>query len=115
MKRSPMKRTNPRRRASRLAEQFGPKSDWIRSLPCLIEHRAPGPHVAVQAAHVRSRVAGGTSSDLVPLCWDCHGWQHVAGIVTFQDEVGVNLTVAARMLEYFWIKRLASLGSDPSG
>lgn len=49
--------------------------DWIRSKPCACCGR--GDHI--EAAHVRSRGAGGTAEDQIPLCCFCHYDQHNGG------------------------------------
>jgi hypothetical protein len=65
MKRSRLRPKNVKRSKKRFAENFGGEyADFIRSLPCAIcEVRGFS-----EAAHVRSRGAGGKASDLVPLC-----------------------------------------------
>jgi 5-methylcytosine-specific restriction endonuclease McrA len=65
--------------------QFGPKAEWIRSLPCC----ACGTDGPCDAAHMKSRGAGGTSDHLVPLCRECHTEQHTTGIKTFFSKHGV--------------------------
>lgn len=63
--------------------------DYIRSLPCCICGRI------AEAAHVRSRGAGGTDYQTVPLCHGHHMEQHTIGIKTFQARYAIDLQAAA--------------------
>lgn len=61
---------------------------WLRQQPCVGCKRAP----AGVAAHVRIGGGGGTGlkpSDFraVPMCHDCHTWQHATGERTFWEEL----------------------------
>jgi hypothetical protein len=94
LKRSPLRRVNPERAAKRREEQFGPEAEVVRWMNCCLPRcraRPPSdPH------HVRSRGAGGTAKDLVPLCHAHHVEVHAAGRRTFEEAHGVDLrTVAA--------------------
>ncbi len=124
-RRAPLKRT-PLRRSSELAKGPSPKRRtrlkarnakrdghrfpkgvdlpyraWIRSLPCLIAVRIPT-HVCdgvVECCHVKSRGAGGGDrGNCYPACTMMHDIQHVWGIRTFQENLGVNLREVA--IEY---------------
>jgi RNase P subunit RPR2 len=88
MKRSPIKRSNPARKRKRLVEAFGSRErvEVIRRTPCVVCGVVPS-----ENAHVRSRGAGGTWRDVVPLCKDHHREQH-AGAVTFQARHQINLS-----------------------
>lgn len=91
--------------ALRQAHVFGPQATLCRELPCLV---CGSPYTV--PAHVKSRGAGGTDSDCVPLCdtkrrWahgvsgeGCHDAQHRIGIKTFQARFGVDLEVEAAKL-----------------
>lgn len=96
-RRTRLRRANPERRARLHAKQFGAKAEWIRSLGCLRCGWRP-----CDAAHARSRGAGGTAEHLVPLCWWCHGMQHRLGIDTFNDRFGVDLMAEAERLDAEW-------------
>jgi hypothetical protein len=62
-----LKKVNPKRKKRLFQEDFGGKEylAYIHSLPCAI---CEAPCEYTEAAHVRSRGAGGKASDLVPLC-----------------------------------------------
>ena len=82
---SPMLKSKKEKQKERRERQFGPKADWIRTLPCAACGR-DGPS---DPAHMRSRGAGGTSDHLVPLCRMCHTEQHAKGIKTFFSKHGI--------------------------
>lgn len=90
---------NRERAKKRHRESYGPKAVWIRSLSCA----ACGTTRAVQAAHAKSRGAGGTSEHLVPLCFACHAHQHRVGVETFGREHGFDLLGLARDYHTAWI------------
>lgn len=95
-RKTPLQGANARRRRARYEAAFGKRGDYIRRMPCLLW--AKGPSLCegqVQAAHVRSRGAGGTRRDLVPLCAGHHEQQHRWGIVTFQDRHRLDLFAVA--------------------
>lgn len=66
-KRTPLKKVNRARKARRFAEDFGGKAylEFLHGLECAI---CGAPCELTEAAHVRSRGAGGKAEDLVPLC-----------------------------------------------
>lgn len=70
--------------------------EFIRNLPCLICGKRPS-----ENAHVKSRGAGGNSTDVVPLCREHHQQQHDMGILTFQKEHNINLKNEAEKLKEF--------------
>lgn len=92
---------NRKRKAKLNRDHFGEKAVWIRSLPCV----CCGGRDRVEAAHAKSRGAGGTSEHLVPLQHVCHRYQHQTGILTFQRERGVDLMAEAERLHEEWIER----------
>jgi RNase P subunit RPR2 len=91
MKRSPIKRSNPARKRKRFAEAFGSRErvEAIRRTPCVVCGVVPS-----ENAHVRSRGAGGTWQDVVPLCRDHHREQH-AGARTFEANHNLDLATLA--------------------
>lgn len=91
-------RVNHERRERLYARQFGEKAAWIRTLPCCACSAEPpsDPH------HVRSRGAGGTSEDLVPLCRECHDLLHLKGRKGFALIRGCDLAAIAERLEAEW-------------
>lgn len=81
-----------KRRAQRRAEQFGPQAEYCRGRPCCACGQAPpsNPH------HVRSRGAGGTDADAVPLCELCHRDVHAHGASWLELSRGISLADTAR-------------------
>jgi len=92
MKRSPIRKANPKRKRQRFQDAFGSAAylERIQALPCVVCGQTPS-----EAAHVRSRAAGGTWRDLVPLCHAHHQEQHTIGIRSFEDRHGVDLAALA--------------------
>lgn len=109
MKRSRLAQRTPLRRKTRLApanrerrtelyaQQYGQRGELIRAMPCLLLGQ-DGCHGPIEAAHVRSRGAGGTARDLVPLCAAHHREQHAHGVKTFQQKHDIDLRAAADAL-----------------
>lgn len=92
-----MKPVNPQRRRKRNAIAFGSKAEWVRSLPCLVCGAVPS-----DPAHVKSRGAGGTAADIVPLCRAHHMEQHAIGVTTFGRRHALDLRAEAEGLEAKW-------------
>jgi hypothetical protein len=92
MKRSQIRKVNPKRKRARFEAAYGSQAnvERIRALPCVICGRTPS-----EAAHVRSRGAGGTWRDIVPLCTTHHRMQHDMGIRSFERHYGVDLAELA--------------------
>lgn len=91
-RRTRVKPSNPARKAKRHAEQFGEHAETIRALPCCVCGAPPpsDPH------HSRSRGAGGTAADLVPMCRAHHREAHDAGRLTFERRHSIDLAAVAR-------------------
>ena len=95
---------NRKRRAARFAKAYGSggrHAAWVRAQGCVVPDCFGRP---VEAAHTRSRGAGGTSRHLVGLCGfgspeNHHAEQHSIGVATFQGRRHVNL---AAMAEKLW-------------
>ena len=76
---------------------------WIREQPCCVPlcvetviRRAVGTWHGSEAAHVRSRGAGGADDgNLLPLCHTHHCEQHRIGIKSFAAKHGVDLRALA--------------------
>ena len=95
-RKTPIRKRNAKRLAKRRAAEFGPKADWIRSLPCCACGGGPSdPH------HVGGRRHG--SKRLVPLCRACHVYGHATGWATFEQRFGVDLGRVAEELENLWL------------
>lgn len=90
---TPLKQFNRKRRARLYAKQFGEHAETIRELPCCVCGARPS-----DPAHVRSRGAGGTAKDLVPLCRWHHRECHDQGITTFESRHNVDLRSIAEKL-----------------
>ncbi len=119
-RRTRVRKVNRGRKAKRWAESFGTEArvQLINSFPCLLSkptfrtfgtwwdvetgrtepmHQCAGP---TQNAHVRSRGAGGTARDVVPLCAFHHREQHDKGVRDFERKYGLDLAAeAARTAE----------------
>lgn len=82
------------RRKKAFAKQFHSAAfvAWIHEQPCVVEDCFSDD---IQIAHVRSRGAGGTYKDVVPMCVVHHGDQHAHGIRTFQAVHKINLMARA--------------------
>jgi hypothetical protein len=90
--RTELRKANPKRKRVRFARAYRSEAylAHIQRMPCAICDALPS-----EAAHVRSRGAGGTWEDLVPLCRDHHREQHQVGIQTFQRVHGIDLVELA--------------------
>lgn len=97
MKRSPLRRSNPRRRRKAHARDFGKRAPVIRSMQCLAaaDGRCSG---RIEAAHARSRGAGGDRRSLIPLCTGHHREQHDHGVKTFEARHDLDLLAEADRL-----------------
>ena len=77
--------------------------EFIRGLPCILATTevCRGP---IEAAHVRSRGAGGSDFDnLVSLCGWHHQEQHRIGVRSFEYRYRVRLRPLARKLTGAWL------------
>lgn len=70
---------------------------FIQSLPCIVCGLTPS-----QNAHVKSRGAGGTYLDIVPLCYKHHLEQGQIGITTFAGKYYLDLDWLAEETERQW-------------
>ena len=104
MKRTPMKRSNPARRAKMYARNFGPLAEAVRAMPCLVARARKARDLCrgrVQAAHVVARGMGGCGGDarsLVPLCARHHEESSARGTskrAAFEARHGIVLQVEA--------------------
>lgn len=99
--RKPLARVNRARKAKRQTAAFGEHAHYIRSLPCLCMDKPGGwltCTMRVEAAHAKSRGAGGKADALVPLCSRHHRELHDTGIATFSAKYGLDLPAIAREL-----------------
>jgi hypothetical protein len=90
---------NPERKAREFARCYGSEArvEAVRAMPCCVPGCVRRPS---QNAHVRSKGAGGTWRDVVPLCAYHHAIQHRMGILTFEREYDTDLrAIAARVAE----------------
>lgn len=104
----PRKRIAPqnRKRAARQRlKDFGPKADWIQSLPC----STCGRSAPCDPSHIKSRGAGGTAADLVPMCRLCHDEFHAMGRRTFASAKGCHLAALAAAYEDQWQRAVKTI------
>lgn len=94
-RKKPIRRSNPQRRAKRFKQAFGSpeRVAAIQAMPCAVCGSRPS-----QCAHVRSRAAGGTYRDIVPLCHAHHAEQHQIGIASFEERHGLDLAQLAEQV-----------------
>lgn len=87
------------KRAATFARAFGSieRVEWMHTVGCSVCSRGP-----VEIAHAKSRGAGGTSADTLPLCREHHHEQHAVGIRTFEAKYGIDMTAAAAQMESLW-------------
>ena len=95
MRRSRIKLVNPERQERRREIQFGQAAEIVRWMPCRVPGCRSGP--PSDPHHDPSRAAGGTSSDLLPLCHQHHLEVHAAGCKTFEAAYGINLREEAEL------------------
>jgi hypothetical protein len=113
----PIKRTkgvpkvNRKRKAKRHAEQFGPPGfvEFVHEYGCVVARqgtvgfRLPSCFGAIEAAHVRSRGAGGGWRDNVAgLCRFHHAEQHDMGVDAFEKYYGTDLDLWACAITHQW-------------
>lgn len=107
MERTRVRPVNPERKERRFVETY--HSDefvaWIHSLACCV----PGCPGRSEAVHVRSRGAGGTWEDIVPMCNAHHRALHDMGVRTFSAHLGLDLPIIARVHAAVWKDRMADL------
>lgn len=83
---------------------------WIRTLPCYLS----GAHTClgdVEAAHVKSRGAGGEDlGNTLPLCRGGHLDQHTRGIVSWAAQYGLTVADLKRIAAQYWTKYCVGKG-----
>ena len=93
---------DPERAQERFARHFGPEGyrAWLLTHSC-----AACGNSATDQAHVRSRGAGGTWTDTVPMCRSCHVLQHTKGWRPLWEATGRSrddLAAAAKAFAAQW-------------
>tara|TARA_R110000824_G_scaffold18676_1_gene73566 strand:- start:7285 stop:7638 length:354 start_codon:yes stop_codon:yes gene_type:complete len=110
IKRMKKRRNKIKRKQKLFDEQFGPRADFARGFPCIIEGCGTWP---TQAAHVKSRGAGGKAeSNIVSLCLHHHMEQHQMGILSFQAKYQIDLKSHAERIEQLYQKHGGDGGVD---
>jgi hypothetical protein len=101
LKKSPLKRANKKRREALFKRSFLSKErvKWVRAQPSVVSGRTP-----CIGHHVKSRGAGGTYRDIVPLTQDEHLEIHNRGRLTCEEKWGVDLEQAAINTQEAWEK-----------
>ena len=97
--RKPLPRVNRKRRRKLFEAQFESPAfvEFVQNCACVVCGGSP-----CEAAHARSRGAGGKACDIAPLCFDCHELQHRIGIKTMELYYDVDLREAARTTWAAW-------------
>jgi len=90
---------------------------WIRLLSCTVgagDYCGSWPgYRLIEAAHVRSRGAGGADvGNVVPLCTIHHAELHRTGIRSFEEKYGVDLRVEAERLAREYDARRSGFGRE---
>lgn len=100
-RKSRIRPVNPGRRVKRFREGFESEERvaWYRHQFCVVPGCEEGP---CEVAHVRSRGAGGTADDAVPMCHSHHSESHQIGILTFQKKHGLDLGAEAHRFARAW-------------
>jgi hypothetical protein len=90
----PMAKSNAKRKKARFLKAFGSRERVlaIKAMPCLVCGALPSDN-----AHIKSRGAGGSFRDVVPLCRN-HHQEHHAGPKALEAKYGLNLREAADAL-----------------
>lgn len=88
-------------KTKRWAKQFhsDERVHWLQSFGCCVPHCA---RADAQVHHVRTRGAGGTWRDTVPLCVKHHRELHDIGRDTFAARHDVDLHGQARKFVSWW-------------
>lgn len=92
--RKPVNPVNRDRRRRLSEEAFGEYADKIRACFCVV----PGCPEPSEAAHFKSRGAGGKARHLFPCCSAHHREQHDLGIETWQRKYGLDLAAVTAHL-----------------
>ena len=105
MKRSPIAKVNPARKAKAFARAYGgaERVRWIQSQPCILCSQSP-----CENAHVTGGGAGRKADArwIVPLCHRCHAELHTIGQKTFEAKYG-DLMFWAQVIDARWEQYLA--------
>lgn len=90
------------KRRARFKRSFHSKARvlWIQMRPSVVSGRMP-----CENAHVRSRGAGGTYRDIVPLTRDEHRELHTIGRDSFEAKYDVDLETEAAITQHAWENR----------
>lgn len=86
LRRTPMRRTNPKRRAKLYTRNYGERGNAVREMSCLL-NAAGGCWGPIEAAHSLGRGMGGMNGDrrhLVPMC---RGHHRISGALATSDFV----------------------------
>ena len=96
-----MKTTSARTR-QRFDEQFHSpeRCYWLKSWGCVVKHCHNG--LPLHIHHVRSRGAGGTWKDTLPLCRNHHREIHDTGVETFAAKYDIDLAERAAEFVTRW-------------
>lgn len=100
-RRTPMKRSNPKRKRERFERAYLSPAyvAFIHSLECAVGSCRN----AAECAHVRSRAAGGRWDEIAPLCPVHHRESHAMGLQSFQHRYGFDLCNVAHATALRWL------------
>jgi len=105
VKRSPLPRTNTKRRANNFVLAYGSEErvEWMHGMECACSSY-PMCTFRIEVAHVISKKPNGRGGpdDTVPLCDFHHRTLHSLGIDTFQERYDVDLTALAKHYAELW-------------
>lgn len=106
MKRSPINPINPKRRKERFKKGYGSEGRvlWIKNKRCCVTGQSGRSGDPIVASHVKSRAAGGTADDVVPMLLSLEKELHNIGIKSFQKKHGVDLAFMAKLYQDAWEK-----------
>lgn len=98
---------NVKRAKKAKEEDFGPPGfvEFVHRQGCVVARQArtfEGCLGPIQVAHVRSRGAGGSWRDTVPLCLGHHREQHSIGVKTFAKRHCLDLEFWAGIICHEW-------------
>jgi len=108
LKRTQIKKVNPKRKKRLYRRNYGERAEVIREMPCVCaDSLVYGGRIecsgSIQAAHVKARGMGGCNGDrrsLVPLCAAHHRQQGDIGIESFQKMYFLDLEAKASRIAH---------------
>ena len=119
IRRSPVRKVNPKRKASEFARCYGSKARvaFVKALPCA----ACGRQGQSENAHAFGDGAGrkGPYTAILPLCGDCHrkqhsrGWSALAWLRSPEIRIGWANVTEAGWQEHLSLQAYLNRGTEP--